>query len=58
MFPPTAIPIKLPANYSPNDNPAQPLRNRCRSHAFLLFASWINETYQTSPFDPALLGTG
>ena len=56
--PPTAIPIKLSANYSRNERPAQLRRKRCRSRAFLLFAGWINETSQTSPFRPGvLLGT-
>lgn len=44
-------PIKLPANYFPDDNPENEPQNRWRSHAFLLFGNWINRTYQTTPFD-------
>jgi homoserine O-succinyltransferase len=41
----------VPANYFPNDNPdAEPI-NHWRSHAHLLFGNWINEIYQTVPFD-------
>ncbi len=43
--------IKLPANYFPDDDPDQEPQNRWRSHAFLLFGNWINQTYQTTPFD-------
>ncbi|MEZ5810044.1 MAG: homoserine O-succinyltransferase [Rhizobiaceae bacterium] len=45
------VAIKLPANYFPGDDPARPPLNRWRSHAFLLFGNWINQTYQTTPFD-------
>ena len=30
--------------------------NRWRSHAHLLFGNWINEVYQTTPFDCAAIG--
>ncbi len=43
--------IKLPANYFPDDDPNRKPPNRWRSHAFLLFGNWINQTYQTTPFD-------
>jgi len=42
---------KLPANYFPANNPANPPENRWRSHAHLLFGNWINEVYQATPFD-------
>jgi homoserine O-succinyltransferase len=42
---------QLPANYFPANDPASPPENRWRSHAHLLFANWINEIYQTTPFD-------
>lgn len=45
------IPIKLPANYFPDDDPNREPLNRWRSHAFLLFGNWINQTYQTTPFN-------
>ena len=45
------ITIGLPANYFPGDDPARAPENRWRSHAHLLFANWINELYQATPFD-------
>jgi len=47
----------LPRNYFPQDDPAQTPPNRWRSHAHLLFGNWINEMYQTVPFDPAGIGS-
>jgi homoserine O-succinyltransferase len=47
----------LPARYFPGDNPSQPPRNSWRSHAHLLFGNWINEIYQSTPFDPAAIGS-
>ena len=43
--------IAPPANYFPGDDPARAPENRWRSHAHLLFGNWINELYQTTPFD-------
>ena len=51
-------PIEMPANYFPGDNPDRPPLNRWRSHAHLLFGNWINQTYQTTPFDLADIGEG
>ena len=43
--------IALPHGYYPDDDPSlQPL-NRWRSHAHLLFGNWINQVYQTTPYD-------
>ncbi len=50
--------IRIPANYFPNDDPHATPENRWRSHAHLLFGNWINEVYQTTPFDLAAIGTG
>jgi homoserine O-succinyltransferase/O-acetyltransferase len=50
-------PIALPQNYFPKDDPERPPENRWRSHAHLLFGNWINELYQTTPFDMAKIGT-
>ena len=48
--------IRAPHGYFPNnDTSAQPL-NRWRSHAHLLFGNWINQVYQTTPFDAARIG--
>ncbi|MFA5123668.1 homoserine O-succinyltransferase [Zavarzinia sp.] len=46
----------VPAHYFPDDDPAKPPRNVWRSHAHLLFGNWINQIYQTTPFDPAEIG--
>ncbi|MGF1660143.1 MAG: homoserine O-succinyltransferase [Rubrimonas sp.] len=48
--------IALPANYFPGDDPARAPENRWRSHAHLLFGNWINELYQSTPFDIARIG--
>jgi homoserine O-succinyltransferase/O-acetyltransferase len=44
-------PIAIPASYYPDNNPKKKPENRWRSHAHLLFGNWINEVYQTTPFD-------
>jgi homoserine O-succinyltransferase len=44
-------PIAVPAHYYPGDNPKITPENRWRSHAHLLFGNWINEVYQSTPFD-------
>jgi homoserine O-succinyltransferase len=49
-------PINMPANYFPGNDPKLTPENRWRSHAHLLFGNWINEVYQTTPFDPAQIG--
>ena len=43
--------IGVPKNYFPYDDPERKPLNRWRSHAFLLFGNWINQVYQTTPFD-------
>ncbi|HVZ51770.1 MAG TPA: homoserine O-succinyltransferase [Pseudolabrys sp.] len=50
------VPIALPKNYFPDDDATQPPLNRWRSHAHLLFGNWINEIYQTTPFDRREIG--
>ena len=44
-------PINVPMNYYPQNDPAQPPQNRWRSHGHLLYGNWINQIYQTTPFD-------
>ncbi len=44
-------PVTLPCNYYPDDDPARAPLNRWRSHAHLLYGNWINEIYQSTPFD-------
>jgi homoserine O-succinyltransferase len=50
------VPIRPPVNYFPNDDPASPPQNRWRSHAHLLLSNWVNEIYQTTPFDIGRIG--
>ncbi len=46
------LPINVPFNYYPNDDPTQPPVVRWRGHASLLYANWLNYyVYQTTPFD-------
>ncbi|WP_373356834.1 homoserine O-succinyltransferase [Pseudoroseicyclus sp. CXY001] len=49
-------PIDVPANYYPGNDPTKTPINRWRSHAHLLYGNWINEIYQTTPFDLAEIG--
>jgi homoserine O-succinyltransferase len=48
---------RLPVDYFPGDDPAQRPHDRWRSHAHLLYGNWINQIYQTTPFDFRLIGT-
>ncbi|MEA4908813.1 MAG: homoserine O-succinyltransferase, partial [Anaerolineaceae bacterium] len=46
------LPIAVPRNYFPEDDPTRPPVVRWRSHANLLFANWINYyVYQETPYD-------
>ena len=45
-----------PVNLFPNGDTSAVPENRWRSHANLLFQNWINEIYQTTPFNPAEIG--
>jgi homoserine O-succinyltransferase len=47
----------IPLNYYPGDNPEQRPLNKWRGHAHLLFGNWINEIYQTTPFNIDEIGT-
>ncbi len=49
-------PINIPINYYPDDDPTQKPLNRWRSHAHLLYGNWINQIYQTTPFDMTRIG--
>jgi homoserine O-succinyltransferase len=51
------VSVAVPKNYFPDDNPDAPPLNRWRSHAHLLFGNWINQIYQTTPFDVIQIGT-
>lgn len=50
-------PINVPTNYYPDDDPSQPPQNRWRSHAHLLYGNWINQIYQTTPYDLNAIGS-
>lgn len=46
------LPIAVPANYFPGDDPAQAPLMTWRSHAHLLYANWLNYcVYQETPYD-------
>ncbi len=48
------LPIHVPNNYYPKDDPAQTPRVRWRGHANLLYANWLNYyVYQITPYDPS-----
>ncbi|MEO0654368.1 MAG: homoserine O-succinyltransferase [Pseudomonadota bacterium] len=49
-------PINVPLNYYPEDDPARDPLNRWRSHAHLLYGNWINEIYQTTPYEMDKIG--
>ncbi len=48
--------INVPVNYYPDDDPTLTPQNRWRSHGHLLYGNWINDIYQTTPFDMNLIG--
>ncbi len=53
------LPINIPKNYYPNDDPSQPPQVRWRGHANLLYANWLNYyVYQVTPFDPKEIPDG
>ncbi len=45
-----------PVNLFPGNDPTREPENRWRSHGHLLFQNWINEIYQTTPFDLTRIG--
>jgi len=46
------LPIAVPKNYYPDDDPSQNPLVRWRGHANLLYANWLNyHVYQLTPFD-------
>ena len=49
--------INVPINYYPNNDPSQPPQNRWRSHGHLLYGNWINQIYQTTPYDLNQIGS-
>ena len=46
------LPIDVPFNYFPDDNPEKEPLNIWRAHANLLYSNWLNYfVYQTTPYD-------
>jgi homoserine O-succinyltransferase len=52
----SGTPIAVPLNYYPDDDPSRVPMNRWRSHAHLLYGNWINDIYQSTPFDLDQIG--
>lgn len=48
--------VPPPMDYFPDDDPNQPPENLWRSHGHLLYGNWINEIYQTTPYDAQAIG--
>lgn len=48
--------INVPQNYYPGDDPNRTPQNRWRSHAHLLYGNWINDIYQSTPYDMDNIG--
>jgi len=47
------LPIHVPNNYYPKNDPAQTPTVRWRGHANLLYSNWLNYyVYQVTPYDP------
>ncbi|MEW5827341.1 MAG: homoserine O-succinyltransferase [Chloroflexota bacterium] len=46
------LPIRVPRNYYPGDDPSRPPLVRWRGHANLLYSNWLNyHVYQVTPYD-------
>ena len=44
------LPIDVPKNYYPGDDPSKEPIVRWRAHAHLFFSNWLNYVYQETPF--------
>jgi homoserine O-succinyltransferase len=45
------LPIEIPKNYYPQDDPGRPPVVRWRAHAHLFFSNWLNYVYQETPYN-------
>jgi homoserine O-succinyltransferase len=45
------LPITVPRNYYPGDDPSKVPVVRWRAHAHLFFSNWLNYVYQETPYD-------
>jgi homoserine O-succinyltransferase/O-acetyltransferase len=53
------LPINVPQNYYPKNDPTQTPNVRWRGHANLLYTNWLNYyVYQVTPFDPNQIPQG
>ena len=53
------LPVDVPCNYYPDDDPSKPPMVRWRGHANLLYANWLNyHVYQVTPFHPGDIPVG
>lgn len=43
----------FPENYYHQNNPQFGIRNRWRGHGYLLYHNWLNDVYQTTPYELA-----
>jgi homoserine O-succinyltransferase len=50
------VEMNVPGGYFPGDDPCAAPENSWRGHGHLLFGNWINQIYQTTPFDLADVG--
>lgn len=51
------LPIDIPKNYFPDDDPSKPPKTLWKSHASLLFSNWLNYyVYQQTPFEIDQIG--
>ena len=52
------LPIAVPGNYFPENDPAREPRVRWRGHANLLYSNWLNYyVYQQTPYDLGRIGS-
>ncbi|WP_059369587.1 homoserine O-succinyltransferase [Treponema endosymbiont of Eucomonympha sp.] len=49
------VPVAVPINYYPKNDPAKQPIVRWRAHAHLFFSNWLNYVYQETPYDLASL---
>ena len=53
------LPVAVPENYFPNDDPSATPSVHWRAHAQLLYSNWLNYyVYQSTPYDIKTIGTG
>ena len=45
------LPIAIPKNYYPDDDPSKTPVVRWRAHAHLFFSNWLNYVYQETPYN-------